>query len=143
MPTPARNPALVAAAIFTVLAGLIAKLAIAPIGAADLLGISACAAAAGASATLAFTRPGLSAADLEKITATVTAALTAVEAARRAEQHAAIAATTPARVLDADHLPAPSANAKPRLGRGLLGLMQSPTALAAAKPQSDDDRAAA
>lgn len=159
MPTPARKPCLVAAAFFAALALLIAKLALAPLGAADLLGISACAAAAGTFATLAFTLrapapedTGLSAADLEKITATVTAALTAAEAARRAEQQAAIDATTPARVLDADHLSAPSAGAKPRLGRGLLGLMQSPSALAAAtKPDprpaassdSDDDRAAA
>jgi hypothetical protein len=155
MPTPARKPALAAAAIFAALALLIAKLALAPLGAADLLGISACAAAAGAFATLAFTlrtpateNPGLSATDLERITA----ALIAAEAARRAEQQAAIAATTPARVLDVNHLSAPSARAKPRLGRGLLGLMQSPSALAAAtKPDprpaassdSDNDRTAA
>jgi hypothetical protein len=168
MPSPARTPALAAAAFFAALALLIAKLALAPLGAADLLGISACAAAAGAFATLAFTlrplpenaglQPGLRDQDLEKIAATVNAtvatALAAAESARRAEQLAALAATTPARALDTDHIPAPSAGAKPRLGRGLLGLMQSPSALAtAAKPaitapalppaDSDDHRAAA
>ncbi len=162
MPSPAQKPCIAAAAFFAALALLIAKLAIAPLSAADLLGISACAAAAGAFATLAFTlraaptaqQPGLRDHDLEKISATVTAALAAAEAARRAEQQAAIAATTPPRGLDTDAIPAPSAGAKPRLGRGLLGLMQSPSALAATpKPaitspapppaESDDDRAAA
>ncbi len=165
MPSPARKPCLAAAALFAALALLIAKLALAPLGAADLLGISACAAAAGAFATLAFAlraqTPGsaeqlhiLRDEDLAKITATVTAALTAADAARRAEQQAAITATTPARVLDTDHIPAPPPGSKPRLGRGLLGLMQSPSALAATvKPainapapppaESDDDRAAA
>lgn len=154
MSSPARKPCLVAAAFFAALALLIAKLAIAPLGAADLLGISACAAAAGAFATLALTlpgnaglQPGLRDHDLEKISASVTAALAAADESRRAEQQAAIAATTPPRALDTDAIPAPASGSKPRLGRGLLGLMQSPTALAAAKPapaaDSDDERAAA
>ena len=163
MPSPARKPCLAASALFAALALLIAKLALAPLGAADLLGISASAAAAGAFAALAFAlrplpgnaglQPGLSAADLEKITATVTAALTAAEAARRAEQQAAIAATTPPRALDTDAIPAPSSGAKPRLGRGLLGLMQSPSALgtpgsgpasaSTSATQAQDTRAAA
>lgn len=137
MPSPARTPCLAAAALFAALGVLIAKLALAPLAAADLLGISACAAAAGAFATLAFTRPwnaeprpGFAAADLEKITATVAAALAAAEASRRAEQQAAITATTPPRALDSDAIAAPPTGAKPRLGRGLLGLMQSPSALA-------------
>jgi len=148
MPSPARKPCLLAAAFFAALALLIALLAIAPLGAADLLGIAACASAAGAFATLAFTlrpgnsdsQPGLSASNLNKISAAFDArlasALTAAEAHRHAEQQAAIATTTPPRELDSDHIPSPAPGAKPRLGRGLLGLMHSPSALATPPPPS-------
>lgn len=178
MSSPAQKPCLAAAAFFAALGALIARLAVAPLGAADLLGISACAAAAGAFATLAFTLRAperiaqpqaattamLPAAELEKLTATlesrlaaqVSAALSAGFAAadekRQAEVQAAVTATTPPRELDTDKLPTPAAGAKPRLGRGLLGLMQSPSALASvARPtpptvsaaEDEDERAAA
>jgi hypothetical protein len=156
MAQSARKPALAAAAFFVALAVLIARLAVAPLGAADLIGIAACAAAAGAFATLGFCQlapastqaPGelchqlgdkspldaeALAARLEaRLAATVSATLAAAESARRAEQEAAIAATTPPRALDTDAIPAPAAGAKPRLGRGLLGLMHSPSALTSA-----------
>lgn len=153
-----RKPALVAAVFFAALAVLVARLAVAPLGPTDLLGIAACAAAAGVFATLAFIPPssvgapkaeihphntgiGLRPADLEefatrmetRLAATVAAALADAEETRRAEIRASVAASTPPRQLDTDAIT--SAGAKPRLGRGLLGLMHAPAALATtAKP---------
>jgi len=153
-----RKPALVAAVFFAAVAVLVARLAVAPLGPADLLGIAACAAAAGVFATLAFIPPssvrapkaethphnteiGLRPADLEefaarmetRLAATVVAALADAEETRRAEIRASVAASTPPRQLDTDAIT--SAGAKPRLGRGLLGLMHAPAALATtAKP---------
>jgi|GEM_PF-6284056 hypothetical protein len=92
------------------------------------------------------------AAALPELATRITASLAAAEEKRRAELQAALAAATPARPVDADAISAP-AGAKPRLGRGLLGLMHSPSALSSkpasasnsTAPQDDsgDDRAAA
>lgn len=155
-PHPAKSPCLIAAAAFVALAVLIGSLAAAPLGAADLVGISACAAAAGVFATLAFTlrvpappvviretsaapvapaaqSAGLDATELSALLdERLAAAFAAADEKRRAEVAAAVAATTPARAVEAAAVPAPAAGAKPRLGRGLLGLMHSPEALARA-----------
>lgn len=94
---------------------------------------------------------------LPSLAAQITAELNAAEDRRRAELQTALAASAPARPVDADTVTAPT-GAKPRLGRGLLGLMHAPGALAAkpaAAPSpdspatgadaggSEDDRAAA
>jgi hypothetical protein len=94
----------------------------------------------------------------EQLASALTTGLAAAEETRRAEIQAAIAATTPPRALDADNIAPPAAAStgaagKPRLGRGLLGLMHAPAALAAKpaapsagdsrEPATDDDRAAA
>lgn len=159
---PAKFPCLIAASVFAALAALIGWLASAPLGAADLVGISACAAAAGAFGTLAFalrapapamaeekfstsaesTAPVAVAPvvvqpaefDTTKLSALLderlAAAFAAADEKRRSEVAAAVAATTPPRAIEAAAVPAPAAGAKPRLGRGLLGLMNSPEALA-------------
>jgi hypothetical protein len=69
------------------------------------------------------------AAALPVFTAQLAAASAEAEEKRRAEVLASVAATTPARVIDADALPATTPGTKPRLGRGLLGLMHAPGAL--------------
>ncbi|MEN9841448.1 MAG: hypothetical protein RL376_1248, partial [Verrucomicrobiota bacterium] len=51
---PAKTPFFAAAAFFAALATLVAWLGIAPLGAAELLGISACSAAAGFALTFPF-----------------------------------------------------------------------------------------
>jgi len=190
-PAPvAKTPFLAAAALFVGVAALVFTLAIKPLGAAELLGLLACIAAASAFATLPFaidfTRradaslapapasakvaipaapaaPAIDAdqlaaqvaaavdvrlsATLPQFAAQITAALAAAEEKRRAELQAALAAATPARPVDSDTVSAP-AGAKPRLGRGLLGLMHAPSALTAKAPgeapaSSEDERAAA
>ena len=89
------------------------------------------------------------AAALPALAGQITAELNAAEEKRRAElQTALAAAAAPARPVDADSVSSP-VGAQPRLGRGLLGLMHAPGALAkpAAAPSSasgaEDDRAAA
>jgi hypothetical protein len=147
-----RKPCLAAAASFVVLALLIGRLAIAPLGWADVLGIAACAAAAGVFAALAFAyRPPDSAAvgrplvpaDLaDQILAAVDARLP-VDAGRhsgqvpsarlvvQSEPPAAPLAPAGSRpALSTDDVTPSSANAKPRLGRGLAGLIHHPAALA-------------
>lgn len=190
-----KAPFLAASGLFCAVATLIGLLAIKPLGAAELLGLLACVAAAAIFATIPFVLdfarradaarvaapapqpapapavaptqpPALDAAALSteiasavearlsaalpELAAQITASLSAAEEKRRAELQAALAAATPPRPVDADAVSAP-AGAKPRLGRGLLGLMHSPSALAA-KPavapgssadHTDDDRAAA
>ncbi len=136
----ARHACLLAAALFAGLALLIARLAVAPLGAADLLGIAACAAAAGAFATLGFTnRPA--ALSSEALAAQVAAAVEARlrPAATPAQPEAGAADSRPP--LTAAEIPAPAAGAKPRLGRGLAGLMHHPSALA--KPPAPENREAA
>jgi hypothetical protein len=163
--TPARRPCLAAALVFSALAILIARFAVAPLGASDLLGIAACAASAGAAATLAFTlraptpsvltaatAPALDTAALvAQIAAAVDTRLAASADHRRDELlRAAYAASTQSLPTpDTDTIAAP-AGTKPRLGRGLLGLMHAPSAItlppAPAAPSSatpeDDTRAA-
>lgn len=160
------KPCLAAALVFTVLAFLIARFAVAPLAVSDLLGIAACAAAAGASATLAFTlrapapsvlpaaAPNLNTAALAaEIAAAVDARLASSADHRRDELlRAATSAATTQNLPppDTDTIAAPT-GAKPRLGRGLLGLMHAPGAItpspAPAAPPSatpeDDTRAAA
>ncbi len=168
----AKTPFLAAAALFLGVATLVFALAIKPLGAAELVGLLACAAAAAAFATIPFVldfarssypspapvsaplqaapaQPAAPAIDADQLAAQVAAAidvrlaaalpqlaaqiaaeLSAAEERRRAELQATLAATTPARPVDADAVSAP-AGAKPRLGRGLLGLMHAPAALAA------------
>jgi hypothetical protein len=154
MAPSARKPCLAAAAFFAGLALLIARLAVAPLGAADLLGIAACAAAAGAFATLAFAHrsaaPALSNEALaDQISAAIEARLSASDDRRRDDLLRAAQAARPdpsAPALTTDAISAPSASAKPRLGRGLAGLMHNPSALRARPadaPPPADDRAAA
>ncbi len=86
-------------------------------------------------------------ATLPALSSQIVAELAAAEEKRRAELQAALAAATPARPVDSDTVSAP-AGAKPRLGRGLLGLMHAPSALTAKTPgeapaSSEDERAAA
>jgi hypothetical protein len=82
-----RHACLAASVLFLGLALLIARLAVAPLGAADLLGIAACAAAAGAFATLAFTlRPESSAAAPVAIAPVAPAAAPVLDTAALAEQ---------------------------------------------------------
>lgn len=164
--TTARRPCLAAALVFAVLAFLIARFAVAPLGVSDLLGIAACAAAAGASATLAFTlrapapsvlpaatAPTFNTAALAaEIAAAVDARLAASADQRREEllRAATAASTQNSPPPDTDTIAAPT-GAKPRLGRGLLGLMHAPGAIslppaAAAHPATSpekDTRAAA
>jgi hypothetical protein len=149
----ARHACLIAAALFVGLALLIARLAVAPLGAADLVGIAACAAAAGAFATLAFTlRPAsipatAGAIDTDALASQVAAAVEArlrpAVAAGNAEPPLGSSDSRPP--LTAAEIPAPAASAKPRLGRGLAGLMHHPSALskAPAAPAASEDRAAA
>jgi hypothetical protein len=164
MAPTARKPCLAAAAFFAALALLIAHLAVAPLGAADLLGIAACAAAAGAFATLAFTlrpaslpaAPVLDPAALaEQISAAIELRLAASEDRRRdellraAQAAASMSAPADSRApLSTDDIPASAVTAKPRLGRGLASLIHNPSALAKPAPaapsdESTDDRAAA
>lgn len=116
----ARHACLSAAAVFAGLALLIARLAVAPLGAADLLGIAACSAAAGSFATLAF-------------------ALRAPEprvapaAAANAEPRLGLSDSRPP--LTVAEIPPPPATARPSLGRGLAGLMHHPSALSS-RPSS-------
>ncbi len=188
----AKTPFLSAAALFLGVAALVFALAIKPLGAAELVGLLACVAAASVFATIPFvvdhtrrsiafpreipaatpplstsTAPALDAdrlaaqiaaavesavdarlaSTLPDLAAQITASLAATEEKRRAELQAALAATTPARPVDSDTVSAP-AGAKPRLGRGLLGLMHAPSALTAKAPgeapaSSEDERAAA
>ena len=165
MSSPATKPCLAAALVFAALAVLIARFAVAPLATSDLLGIGACAAAAGAAATLAFTlrqpasRPAASAiptldtaALATQIAAAVDTRLAASADHRRDEllRAASAASTQPANIPDTDAITAP-AGAKPRLGRGLLGLMHAPSAITSPLPPSgtapaadlNDTRAAA
>lgn len=164
-----KTPALLAAAFFALLALFIARLAVAPLGPADLLGIAACACAAGAAAAFPFAldyarasapppspaaqaagpspealaaalAPHLSAPLANAVAAAVTASLTQAESDRRAEILRAVA-ETPARAIDTDDLSAPSG--KTRLGRGLAGLIQGTSLKASPAPESspaDDSR---
>lgn len=122
-----KTPCLAASAVFALAALLIARLALAPLGAADLLGVAACAAAAGAAAALAFAvRPGArdDAALAEMIAAKVAEALAAAEIRR---EDSARRATTEAVPLSAPVVTVgeitPGAG-KSRLGRGVAGLIQ-------------------
>ncbi len=90
------------------------------------------------------------AAALPAFTAQLATALAAADDKRRDDILRAITATTPApaRPLDIDSMPAPAPGAKPRLGRGLLGLMHAPSAITPPPPKpaaSDptEERAAA
>lgn len=192
MALSARHASFVAAAVFAGLAVFIARLAAAPLVAADLLGIAACAAAAGAFATLAFTlrpTPSASTASVTLVAANTSAPTaptasgaspapppalapsaaeiaaavdsrvaavvetrlaaalpaladqlaTALAAAqeKRATARLADVADAPAPVpapeapaLTIDTIAPPASGARPRLGRGLLGLMHDPAALA-------------
>ncbi|MCX6936520.1 MAG: hypothetical protein NTU80_01275 [Verrucomicrobia bacterium] len=132
LPAPsAKTPFLAGAAFFSALAGFIAWLAIKPLGAAELLGIAACSAATGAAATFPF------AVDFaRRLTVTpptvctetlATRVAELLEENRQTEIRAAVAATPP-RVIDSDTVATP-AGTKPRLGRGLLGLMHAPGAV--------------
>lgn len=209
-PSAPKTPFLAAAALFVGMAVLIGALSIRPLGAAELLGLLACTAAAAVFATIPFTidltrnldahrvftkpetTPAQASAEVchqsgdksvldpevlaasiattmearidahldtrlaaalpaftEQLTTALSASLAAAEETRRAEIQAAIAATTPPRIHDADTIAPPasaapgSTAAKPRLGRGLLGLMHAPSALTAKPTTTDDDRAAA
>ncbi len=73
--------------------------------------------------------PTLNARIAETVAAAVAAAFAAAEEKRRAEVEAALVATTPPRALDADAVPVSAPGARPRLGRGLLGLMHGAGAL--------------
>lgn len=73
--------------------------------------------------------PTLNARIAETVAAAVASAFAAAEEKRRAEVEAALVATTPPRALDADAVPVSAPGAKPRLGRGLLGLMHGAGAL--------------
>ncbi|MEO0054532.1 MAG: hypothetical protein RLZZ50_479 [Verrucomicrobiota bacterium] len=161
MAQSAQKPCLAAAALFAGLAVVIARLAVAPLGAADLLGIAACAAGSGAFATLAFTlrsgnaeprlglpSPALDTAALaEQIATAVDARLAASEERRhddllRAAQAARPVQTeTSAPALTSDQIFAPAA-AKPRLGRGLAGLMHHPSALVSPASEEKSEKAA-
>ncbi len=77
---------------------------------------------------------------LPELAAQITASLAAAEEKRRAEFQAALAAATPPRPFEAEAITAPP-GAKPRLGRGLAGLMHHPSALA--KPPAPENREAA
>lgn len=132
---PTKTPFFAAAVFFAALAALVAWLGIAPLGAAELLGISACAAAAGSALAFPFAvdfvrqlktdQPPLAAAPSAEALAAHIAEL--LEEKRQSELHAALAAT-PTRRIDTDSV-ASTAGAKPRLGRGLLGLMHDPAAI--------------
>ncbi len=137
LPTPsAKTPFLASAGFFSALAGFIAWLAIKPLGAAELLGIAACAAAAGAAAAFPFavdfarrltpTPPPVCA---ETLAARVAELL---DEKRQTEIRVAVAAT-PTRTIDSDTVATP-AGTKPRLGRGLLGLMHAPGAISPPPP---------
>ena len=73
--------------------------------------------------------PTLNARIAETVAAAVASAFAAAEEKRRAEVEAALVATTPPRALDADAVPVSAPGARPRLGRGLLGLMHGAGAL--------------
>ena len=105
----ARHACLSAAALFAGLALLIARLAVSPLGAADLLGIAACSAAAGSFATLGFMLRA-----------------TELPTPRVSVEPDAPEPTPP---LTISEIPAPSPSARPSLGRGLAGLMHHPSAL--------------
>lgn len=164
---PARTPKtpfLGASALFCAIAVLIGVVAIRPLGAAELLGLLACVAAASAAATIPFvidfTRrldaPRAPAIDANRLAAQVAdlveARLAATEDRRRDEILRAAQAARPesataaAALPTSDQISAPAA-AKPRLGRGLSSLIHNPAALA--KPASatpsggEDERAAA
>ena len=164
MASSAQKPCLAAATLFAGLAVVIARLAVAPLGAADLIGIAACAAGSGAFATLAFTlgpRPasanaaphstrGIDAAALaEQIAATIDARLAAAGERRQEEMLRAALAARPAPVqteppgaaFTSDQISAPG-TAKPRLGRGLAGLMHHPSALVSPAPENTTEKAA-
>lgn len=124
-------PCLAAAAVFTLAALLIARFAISPLGPADLLGIAACAAAAGAAATLAYApRPPAREDDAlvekiaERAAQRVTAALDATPARREPTTDLAADAPAAGTVTSITDLPAPGAAGKSRLGRGVAGLIQ-------------------
>ena len=185
-PTVAKPPFLAAAGFFGLLAGFIAHTAIRPLGAADLLGMGACVAAAASLVTIpfaldfarsletrsetAFARapvpvdvpppapvPAFSpealqqavgaaveahlAAALPAWSEQLAAALAAAEEKHREEVLRALTAANaaPVRTPDTDAIAAP-AGAKPRLGRGLLGLIHGPGAItppAAPAPERD------
>lgn len=167
-----KAPFLGASALLCAAAVLIGVVAIRPLGAAELLGLLVCVGAASACATIPFvidftrrldaTRapaapaqisaapapapapaPQIDSAQLAaQVAEIVEARLAAAEDRRRAELQAALAAATPARPVDSDTVSAP-AGAKPRLGRGLLGLMHAPGAIAAKPADPEEDRAAA
>ena len=141
LPAPhTKTPFLGAAAFFGALAGFIAWLAIKPLGAAELLGIAACSAAAGAVAAIPFAvdfarrlQPAPPTVCAETLAARVSELL---DEKRQTEIRAALAATPP-RVIDSDTVASP-AGTKPRLGRGLLGLMHAPGAIQAPAPTAPD-----
>jgi hypothetical protein len=139
LPAPsAKTPFLAAAAFFGALAGFVAWLAIKPLGAAELLGIAACCAAAGATASFPFATdfarrltPAPPAVCAETLAARVAELL---DEKRQTEIRAALATTPPrASGLDTDTISAP-VGGKPRLGRGLLGLIHAPTAITPPAP---------
>jgi hypothetical protein len=172
-PRVAKAPFFAAAVFFLFAAALILALAIRPLGAAELIGLLACVAAAAVFVTIPFavdfTRQGIrgnaeprldliSAALAEQISAAVEARLAASEERRREELlRAAAAAATPARSVAApasarplpsvDDIAPPAASAKPRLGRGLSSLIHNPSALTRPAPApagaAEEDRAAA
>ena len=159
-PAPvAKTPFLAAAALFLGVAALVFALAIKPLGAAELLGLLACAAAAAVFATIPFARasaapavspvspvapvaPVAEAIDTEKLAARVAdlveARLAAVDQRRQDEIIRAALAARPAPAEppavspapNSDQISAPAASAKPRLGRGLASLIHNPAALA-------------
>lgn len=160
-PAPvAKTPFLAAAALFLGVAALVFALAIKPLGAAELLGLLACAAAAAVFATIPFAldfarasaapavspvspvAPVAEAIDTEKLAARVAdlveARLAAVDQRRQDEIIRAALAARPAPAEppavspapNSDQISAPAASAKPRLGRGLASLIHNPAALA-------------
>lgn len=158
MAQSAQKPCLAAAALFAGLALVIARLAVAPLGAADLVGIAACAAGAGAFAALAFTlRPVGDVATetasfdhsalADQIAAAVDARLAAAgdrrqeEILRAAQAARPAPAESPAPAPTSDQISAPAA-AKPRLGRGLAALMHHPSALTSPASEDKTEKAA-
>ncbi len=153
MAQSAQKPCLAAATLFAGLAVVIARLAVAPLGAADLIGIAACAAGSGAFATLAFTlaprAAQANAALADQIATAVDARLAAAGERRQEEMLRAARAARPAPVqteppgaaLTSDQISAPG-TAKSRLGRGLAGLMHHPSALVSPAPDNTTEKAA-
>ncbi len=173
-PSVSKIPFFVAAALFAAAAVFVSRITSTKLDALELTCLGACLAAAGACAAVPFaliharrhklpaTAPTSAvssdpavlaahigstvdarlAAALPGFTAQLAEALAALEDQRRAEVLLAVAENSPPRALDSDTVPAPAG--KPRLGRGLEGLIRgntpkpSPASASVSTPDADE-----